>query len=46
VTTNSAGVAEFTASLLDPPIGSDFITATATDPNNNTSMFSDALSLE
>ena len=45
VTTNSSGVAAFTASLLNPPIGSDFITATATDPNNNTSAFSVALSL-
>lgn len=45
VTTNSSGVAAFTASLLTPPIGSDFITATATDPSNNTSAFSAAISL-
>jgi trimeric autotransporter adhesin len=43
VTTNSSGVATFTASVLTPPIGSDFITATATDPDNNTSMFSAAI---
>ena len=43
VTTNSSGIAEFTATVLTPPIGSDFITATATDPDNNTSMFSAAI---
>jgi hypothetical protein len=43
VKTNSSGVATFTASVLTPPIGSDYITATATDPDNNTSAFSVAV---
>jgi hypothetical protein len=44
VTTNKAGVAEFTYTGSAPPIGADFITATATDPKGNTSQFSLALS--
>jgi hypothetical protein len=45
VTTNSSGVAAFTATVDEPPIGSDFITATTTDPDNNTSQFSLAVSV-
>jgi trimeric autotransporter adhesin len=40
VTTNAAGVAVFTFRGLTPPAGAHFITATATDLNNNTSEFS------
>jgi len=44
VKTNKSGVAEFTYTGSAPPIGADFITATATDPKNNTSQFSLAIS--
>jgi hypothetical protein len=44
VKTNSAGVASFTFYGPLPPSGSNFITATATDPNSNTSEFSNAIS--
>jgi parallel beta-helix repeat protein len=43
VSTNAAGVAAFTYNGTRPPAGASFITATATDPNNNTSQFSAAL---
>jgi len=44
VKTNAAGVATFTFKHALPPAGATFITATATDPNNNTSEFSAAVS--
>jgi parallel beta-helix repeat protein len=44
VKTNAAGVATFTFRHALPPAGANFITATATDPTNNTSEFSAALS--
>jgi hypothetical protein len=44
VKTNVAGVASFTFTHALPPAGDTFITATATDPNNNTSELSAALS--
>jgi hypothetical protein len=40
VKTNAAGVATFTFTHSLPPSGDNFITATATDPKNNTSAFS------
>jgi hypothetical protein len=40
VTTNVAGVAKFTFKISRLPAGASFITATATDPKNNTSEFS------
>ncbi len=40
VRTNAAGLATFTFVGLLPPDGASFITATATDPENNTSEFS------
>jgi parallel beta-helix repeat protein len=43
VKTNAAGLATFTFNHLLPPVGDNFITATATDPNNNTSEFSAAV---
>jgi parallel beta-helix repeat protein len=44
VKTNASGVATFTFTHALPPAGGNFITATATDPNNNTSEFSAAVS--
>ena len=44
VKTNAAGLATFTFNHLLPPLGDTFITATATDPSNNTSEFSAAVS--
>jgi hypothetical protein len=44
VKTNSSGYTAFTFFGPLPPTGADFITATATDPNNNTSEFSNAVS--
>lgn len=44
VTTSSAGEVEFTFTGPLPPLGADFITATATDPDDNTSEFSVAIS--
>jgi hypothetical protein len=44
VTTNSAGIATITSKRLVPPVGASFITATATDPGNNTSALSNAVS--
>jgi hypothetical protein len=44
VKTNVAGVATFTFRHGLPPAGANFITATATDPNNDTSEFSTAVS--
>jgi parallel beta-helix repeat protein len=44
VKTNASGVATFTFHRSSPPVGATFITATATDPNNNTSEFSAPLS--
>ena len=44
VKTNSSGYTAFTFFGPLPPTGFDFITATATDPNNNTSEFSNAVS--
>jgi hypothetical protein len=44
VKTNAAGVATFTFKHSRPPVGANFITATATDPNNNTSEFSASVS--
>jgi hypothetical protein len=44
VKTNALGVATFTFTRALPPVGDTFITATATDPNNNTSELSAALS--
>ncbi len=44
VKTNSAGVASFTSSRFQPPLGANAITATATDPSNNTSEFSNSMS--
>jgi hypothetical protein len=43
VRTNAAGVAAFTFNHARPPVGATFVTATATDPNNNTSEFSAAM---
>lgn len=40
VTTDGTGAASFTYSGNRPPLGANFITATATDPSNNTSEFS------
>ncbi len=39
-TTNPAGFVSFVANVTLPPAGTNFITATATDSNNNTSEFS------
>jgi hypothetical protein len=44
VTTNAIGHAAFTFLGPLPPGGAGFFTATATDPSNNTSEFSAALS--
>ena len=44
VKTDVAGVATFTFKHFRPPAGANFITATATDPNNNTSEFSASVS--
>jgi hypothetical protein len=44
VKTDVAGVATFTFKHFRPPAGDNFITATATDPNNNTSEFSASVS--
>jgi trimeric autotransporter adhesin len=44
VKTNVAGVATFTFKHFRPPAGDTFITATATDPHNNTSEFSASVS--
>ncbi|HEV3343739.1 MAG TPA: right-handed parallel beta-helix repeat-containing protein [Pirellulales bacterium] len=44
VKTNVAGLAAFTFNHPLPPAGANFITATATDPTNNTSEFSAAMS--
>jgi hypothetical protein len=44
VRTNASGVASFTFNHALPPAGANFITATATDPNNNTSEFSGPVS--
>ncbi len=44
VTTNAAGTAAFTFYGQHPPAGASFITATATDPLNNSSEFSAAVS--
>jgi hypothetical protein len=44
VKTNSAGVANFTFLGPQLPIGVSFITATATDPSNNTAEFSNSIS--
>jgi hypothetical protein len=44
VKTNVAGLAAFTFNHPLPPAGANFITATATDPTNNTSEFSAAAS--
>jgi Right handed beta helix region len=44
VKTNASGVATFTFTHALPPSGDTFITATATDPNNNTSELSAAVS--
>ncbi|HEX4073125.1 MAG TPA: right-handed parallel beta-helix repeat-containing protein [Planctomycetaceae bacterium] len=44
VKTDVAGVAKFTFKHFRPPAGANFITATATDPNNNTSEFSASVS--
>ncbi|HEY1602374.1 MAG TPA: hypothetical protein VGG64_22420 [Pirellulales bacterium] len=40
VTTNGSGVGSFDFSSALVPVGDSFFTATATDPNNNTSVFS------
>jgi len=45
VTTNAAGLTTFTVDLPTPPSGANFITATSTDPSDNTSEFSAAVSL-
>lgn len=44
VRTNASGVATFTFNGPAPPAGYPYITATATDPNNNTSEFSASMS--
>jgi hypothetical protein len=44
VTTDSAGLASFTYDGPLPPAGATFFTATATDPKDNTSEFSAAIS--
>jgi hypothetical protein len=44
VKTNASGVATFTFTHALPPSGGTYFTATATDPNNNTSQFSTAVS--
>ena len=44
VSTNASGLATFAVDLPLPPGGANFITATATDQNNNTSEFSVAIS--
>ena len=44
VKTNAAGFVAFTFDASRPPAGARFVTATATDPNNNTSEFSTAVS--
>ncbi len=44
VTTNASGYATFTYVGARPPTGAHFITATATDPSNNTSEFSNIAS--
>jgi parallel beta-helix repeat protein len=43
VTTNAAGTATITSNRLVPPVGASFITATATDPGNNTSALSNSV---
>ncbi len=43
VTTNAAGIATITSNRLVPPVGASFITATATDPGNNTSALSNSV---
>ncbi|HKI31262.1 MAG TPA: right-handed parallel beta-helix repeat-containing protein [Gemmataceae bacterium] len=45
VTTNSAGMATFNFVAQTPPMGSEILSATATDSQNNTSQFSKDLSL-
>ena len=45
VTTNASGVANISLDATLPSSSAAFITATATDPNNNTSMFSSAIGL-
>ena len=46
VTTDSSGNATFNASVAAVPSGEQVITATATDPNGNTSEFSQALVIQ
>jgi Right handed beta helix region len=43
VTTNAAGTATFTSTHIVTPTGASFITATATDPGNNTSAISNTI---
>jgi len=43
VTTNAAGTATIASNRLVPPVGASFITATATDPGNNTSALSNSV---
>jgi hypothetical protein len=43
VKTNALGVANFNFNHARPPVGAQFITATATNPTNNTSEFSAAV---
>jgi hypothetical protein len=45
VTTDSSGNATFTASVAAPPAGETLLSATATDPNGNTSDFSQVICL-
>ncbi|HEV7998278.1 MAG TPA: hypothetical protein VGP63_00270, partial [Planctomycetaceae bacterium] len=44
VKTNGAGVATFTSNHMIAPLNANFVTATATDANSNTSQFSNAVS--